>query len=71
MRGSAGEEWDRQFMDLQVRMHENSLDVLNQGATSAHDPDLVNALQQAVSVVQGHLDRVRQLQESLGEPPTS
>jgi len=74
--GSAGEEWDRQFMELQVSMHENALDVLNQGATSAHDPDIRNTLQQAVSVVQGHLDRARQLHESLGgssgdAPPAS
>lgn len=66
---SAGADWDRSFMDLQVGLHESALDLLNGGVASAHGTDLRNLLQQAVPVVQAHLDRARQLLTAVGGPP--
>lgn len=63
---AAGKNWDRSFMDLQVRMHESTLDLLNRAVSSTQNADLRGALQQAVTVVQGHLDQARQILSGLG-----
>lgn len=67
--GNAGSDWDRQFMELQVSMHESTLDLLNRGVAFASNTELRNSLQQAVPVVQGHLDQARQILTSLGATP--
>ena len=61
-----GADWDRQYMQMQVTMHENTLDLLNRAVASASNADLRNALQQAIPVVQGHLDSARQILDGMG-----
>lgn len=69
LRGAAsGADWDRDFMNLQVQMHENTLDLLNRATAAVQNGDLRGALQQAVPVVQGHLDQARQILTALGGP---
>ncbi|MHB1224307.1 MAG: DUF4142 domain-containing protein [Gemmatimonadaceae bacterium] len=63
---TAGADWDRDFMNLQVQMHESTLDLLNRASTAAQNTDLRGALQEAVPVVQGHLDQARQILSGLG-----
>ncbi len=67
LRGAtAGADWDRDYMNLQVQMHESTLDLLNRASTATQNTDLRGALQQAVPMVQGHLDQARQVLSGLG-----
>ena len=68
---AAGADWDRQYMQMQVTMHENTLDLLNRAVAAAQNAELRNALQQAIPVVQGHLDSARQLLSGLGGASTA
>jgi putative membrane protein len=66
-RATAGVGWDRDFMNLQVQMHESTLALLQRAAAAAQNTDLRGALQESVPTVQGHLDQARQILSGLGE----
>lgn len=62
----SGKQFDQAYISAQVTAHQQAVDMLTRMSSSAQDPDLKNAIQQAIPKVQSHLDRARSLQQSLG-----
>jgi len=62
----SGKQFDQAYIAAQVTAHQQAVDMLTRMSSSAQDPDLKNAIQQAIPKVQSHLDRARSLQQSLG-----
>ena len=63
---AAGAEFDRMYMEMQVQAHENTLDQLNQASSATQNAEVRMLLQNAIPVVQQHLDRARQILNGLG-----
>lgn len=60
-----GASFDSAYVDMQVRDHQAALDKLNQAASAEQNAELRNVIQQAIPLVQKHLDRARELQKTL------
>ncbi len=63
---AAGAEFDRMYMDMQVRDHEATLNLLNSARGAAQNAELRTLIDQALPRVQQHLERARQIRTSLG-----
>jgi predicted outer membrane protein len=67
LQGLSGAEFDRAYIDHQAMAHQKVLDMINQqmmpGAT---DPQVKQALEGARPVVEGHLQRAKDLQTKVG-----
>ena len=63
---AAGAEFDRMYMDMQVRDHEGTLALLNASRGAARNADLRTLIEGAIPKVQQHLDRARQIRTALG-----
>lgn len=63
---AAGAEFDRMYMDMQVRDHEATLDLLNAARSAAQHADLRTLIDGAIPKVTQHLERARQIRGQLG-----
>lgn len=67
LQGRSGADFDRAYIDSEVTMHQDVLNRLDRELIpSATNSELRTLLEQARGSVQAHLDRARQLQETLG-----
>ena len=65
VRSLKGADFDSAFVNAQVMGHQQVLDLLQRSQNQAQNADVQNHLADAVKEVQGHLDRARELQQSL------
>jgi putative membrane protein len=63
---AAGPEFDRMYMDMQVRDHEATLNLLNAARGAAQNAEVRTVVEQAIPKVQQHLERARQIRGTLG-----
>ena len=67
LQGMTGADFDREYMTMQVEMHQATLDMLNRAANATQNADLKSTLQTMIPAVQSHLDQARQIQGQLGQ----
>ncbi|HMI57287.1 MAG TPA: DUF4142 domain-containing protein [Gemmatimonadaceae bacterium] len=60
----AGKDWDKDYIDKQVDAHQKVLDKLNDASQSVKSPDLKNALNESIAIVQGHLTQAKAIKEN-------
>ena len=60
-----GADFDSAFVNAQVMGHQQVLDLLQRAQTQAQNGNLKNHIADAVKEIQTHLDRARELQQSL------
>ena len=63
---AAGADFDRMYMEHQVRDHQNTLAALQMAQNAAQNAQLRTVVTGAIPVVQGHLDRARTILQGLG-----
>lgn len=64
---AAGADFDRMYMDMQVRDHEATLNLLNAARGAAQHADLRTLIDGAIPKVTQHLERARQIRGQLGD----
>lgn len=67
LEGLSGAEFDREYMAMQVEMHQSTLDMLNQSMSATQNSDLQATLQALIPTVQSHLDQAREIHQGLGQ----
>ncbi len=60
---TAGNDWDKDYVDKQVDAHQNVIDHVNDFTGKAKDPQLVSMLKQALPKLQNHLQAAKALQD--------
>lgn len=60
-----GAAWDKMYIDHEVMMHEQALQFAQQAAQSTQNAELRALLEKGTPVIQKHLDRAKQIQQSL------
>ena len=63
LKGKTGRDFDQKFMDIMVESHENTLKMLEKAASSTTTAQLTEAINNARTKVQSHLDQAKQIQE--------
>ena len=63
---AAGGNVDRQYMDFQVRSHQQTLDNLQRFQTQAQNAELKALIEKSIPKVQAHLQRAQDIQGKLG-----
>lgn len=67
LQGLSGAEYDRQYIQHEVEMHQQALQMLDQQLLpNAQNPDLKKLLQDARPIYEGHLQRAQQVQSAVG-----
>lgn len=60
-----GKDFDKAYIDHEVEMHKNVLEVAIRGMTAAQSTELKNMIQKAAPVIQIHLDKVQSIQRDM------
>jgi putative membrane protein len=60
-----GKDFDKEFMDEQVDMHQETLDLLNDLDGKTTNPDLKAAIAEAKPKVQAHLDQAKAIKDKV------
>ncbi len=60
---TAGNDWDKDYVDKQVDAHQDVIDHVNDFTGKAKDPQLVSMLKQALPKLQNHLQAAKALQD--------
>ena len=60
-----GKDFDKEFMDEQVDMHQETLDLLNDLDSKTTNPDLKAAIAEAKPKVQAHLDQAKAIKDKV------
>lgn len=63
-----GAQFDRTYIDQEVKVHQAVLDLVNQSHDAAQNPELKALIEKAKPVIQRHLDRAEAIQQRLGKP---
>jgi putative membrane protein len=66
----AGEQFDRTYIDQQVAMHEQVIEFAKQAEQSTKNEQIKRHIEESSPVLQRHLQRAQELQQSLGRMPT-
>jgi putative membrane protein len=66
LRGQSGAAFDRAYMDSQVAMHQQVLDVLRQQSGQIQNSELRSHVSQVQSSVEQHLNRAKEIRTKLG-----
>jgi putative membrane protein len=67
LQSQTGDDFDRQYIDAQVRQHQQVLQTLDsQLIPNAQNPQFRQALSDARNMVQQHLDEARRIQQNTG-----
>ena len=67
LQGKSGADFDKAYMDAQVDAHQKTLDMLNDARKNAKNADVTSLIDAAIPKVQSHLDRAKQIQQSLNK----
>ena len=65
LRGKSGADFDKEFMEEQVDMHEDMLNLLEDLDDDSNTPDILRAIEGAKATVRAHLDRAKQLKDTV------
>jgi predicted outer membrane protein len=65
-----GAQWDRTYIDNEVKMHEAVLSTAQKAKDQAQNPELKQLIEKAAPVIQKHLDRAKEIQKKLGGATT-
>ena len=65
-----GEQFDRVYIDQQVAMHQQVIDFAKQAATTTKNEQIRQHIEENSPVLQRHLQRAQEIQQSLGRMPT-
>lgn len=65
LNAKTGKDFDKEFMDEQVDMHQETLDLLNDLDSRTTNADLKAAIAEAKPKVQAHLDRAKAINDKL------
>jgi len=60
-----GKDFDKAYIDDEVKVHKAVLDVATKGAAQTQNTELKNLIQKAAPVIQGHLTKAESIQKSL------
>ncbi|HZW08246.1 MAG TPA: DUF4142 domain-containing protein, partial [Phycisphaerales bacterium] len=63
-----GAEFDRTYIDQEVKAHEAVLDLAEQAHGAAQNEQLKALIEKAKPVIEKHLDHAKKLQDELGKP---
>ena len=63
LQGASGAQFDRAYMDQMVKDHQKTLNLVQEAAKNAKDPQLKQAAEKAVAEVQKHLEMAKQIAE--------
>ena len=66
LKGRKGADFDKAYMDLQVRAHERTLGELRAFEPRAQSAELKSHIAQAIPKVEAHLQKAQQLRQQLG-----
>jgi putative membrane protein len=66
LRGLRGRDFDRTYIDGQVRGHTQALEIIDRILPNVRDPDLKNEIQNARPRVESHLREAERLERELG-----
>ena len=67
LQGKAGREFDRAFLEDQIKAHEQNIEKLQtQLLPAASNPEVKAYLQKTLAAMQGHLASLKQVQQQLG-----
>jgi putative membrane protein len=61
---TAGADWDKQYIDNQIKDHKDVLDKLQDAAKNTTNPELRTALEKATGKVQEHLTKAQALKDN-------
>jgi putative membrane protein len=61
----AGDDFDKEYMDAQIKDHENTLDVIDDALNSTQNPQVRQLLEQARPKIQQHLDLAKQVKDQI------
>jgi len=59
----AGPDWDKEYIDHEIKDHENVLDKLQDAAKATTNPELRTVLEKATGQVQEHLTKAKDIKE--------
>ena len=59
-----GADWDEDFLEAQIDIHQKTLDMLDRAGNAAQAPELRQAIQQGRPTIQAHLDEARRLKDT-------
>ena len=65
LESAKGEDFDRQFMAMMVKDHQDALKLAQDTAKNAQDPDLKADAEKTSKVIQQHLDEAKKIASSL------
>ena len=65
LNAKTGKDFDKEFMDEQVDMHQETLDLLNDLDSRTTNADLKTAIAEAKPKVQAHLDQAKAIKDKL------
>jgi putative membrane protein len=71
LRSADGAAFDRAYIESEVAVHQQALDLLQRMQGQVQNAQLKEHVTKLIPVVQSHLDRARQLQSSLGTGGTT
>ncbi|PYO48354.1 MAG: hypothetical protein DMD72_07540 [Gemmatimonadetes bacterium] len=60
-----GKDFDKAYIDDEVKAHKAVLDLATKGASQTQNTELKNLIQKAAPVIQGHLTKAESIQKSL------
>ena len=60
----AGADWDKEYIDHQIKDHEDVLDKLQDAAKATTNPELRTMLEKATGQVQAHLTKAKDIKEN-------
>jgi putative membrane protein len=65
LQGKSAEDFDKAYMEVQVELHERTLNELRAYETRAQSPELRAQIQKAIPAIQQHLQQAQQLRQQL------
>jgi putative membrane protein len=65
LNGKTGKDFDKEFMEEQVDMHQETLDLLNDLDGKTTNPDIKAAIAEAKPKVQAHLDQAKSIKDKV------
>ena len=65
LQNTAGDDFDRDYMNMMVQDHQKDLDELRNADATVQNPDLKTYIEDLIPVVQKHLDKAQNIQNDL------
>src|SRR5690606_23092036 len=62
----SGQQFDRQYLETQVNMHREAVDLFRQQASAGQSPELRSFAEQTLPLLEGHLNIAQQLATRAG-----